>query len=101
MIEAAVGLQTMIVAMTGLIGLQTDWALQGVTEAFTGKAVHPSAEAPSHLKEHTCSKRMDFPKSRMLWLTGESHTPEINSLLGTTEAGILPSETSQCVMLPS
>ena len=43
---------------------------------------------------------MDFPTSRMLWLTGGSHTPEINSLLGTTEAGILPSETSQCVMLP-
>ncbi len=101
MIEAAVGLQTMIVAMIDLIGLQTDWALQGVTEAFTGKATLASAEAPMHLKEHGCSERMDFLKSRMLWLPGESHTPEINSLLGTSEAGILPSEISQCVMVPS
>ncbi len=101
MIEVAVGLQTMIVAMTDLIGLQTDWALQGVTEAFTGKAMHAPAEAPLHLKDHAGSKRIDCPKSRMLWLPGESHTPEINSLLGTTEAGILPFETSQCVMLPS
>jgi len=40
MIEVAVGLQTMIVAMIDLIGLQTGWALQGVTEAFTGTAMH-------------------------------------------------------------
>ncbi len=59
------------------------------------------AEASLHFKEHVCSKGMDFPTSRMLWLSGESHTPEINSLLGTSEAGILPSEISQCVMVPS
>ena len=54
MIEAAVGLQTLIVAMIDLIGLQTDWAhnLQGLTEAFTGKAMHAPSEAPLYLKQH-------------------------------------------------